>query len=548
MAGMLNIGLTGLMASQYQLNTTSHNIVNAGVAGYTRQSVSQATQPALFGGAGYLGQGAKLTGVGRQYDEFLQRQLLGANTQASYYSTYNELISPLDNILADPDAGLSPALQQFFDATQEVADNPSNLAARQSLLSQGQVLVNRFQMLDGRMDEIRRDVEQRIDGVAKTITDLAKGIAGLNQQIVGASVRGAESPPNDLLDQRDQLVAELNGLVKTQTVLDEQGRMNVFIGNGQTLVLGTASATIGTKPDPTDPQRLQLTTQFGNGAPALLPEKFISGGELGALLDFRRDGLGRAQDQLGMLAASLTAEFNRIHRGGAGLDGSTDVDFFSSSFDPATNTLAQTVVSSAGNSFSVAVDADALADWKGTSYTVKNIDGTVSVTRDSDGKVFTPLTPVDGIDFSAFAALGAGESASVSPFRDMVDQLRVQISDPNQIAAAGATSTGPADNRNALALAQLQTRKVLSSGTTTFQTAYSTMVADLGSRAREVKLGEQSADALATQMQAARDNAAGVNLDEEAANLIRFQQTYQAASRVMQMSQKLFDEVLGIAR
>lgn len=204
MADFLNIGLTGLMAAQAKLNVVSNNISNADTPGYSRQTVIQTTQPSQYMGYGYQGLGARVTGVDRAYNQFLQRQLLQSQSQASYYQTYSDQIAPIDNLVADPDAGLSTAMQQFFDAVQEVADSPSDLAARQSMLSQSNVLVNRFQLLAGQLNEIDAGVEQSLSLTAKDITQYGQQIARLNQEIVRASGAGNGAAPNDLLDQRDQ--------------------------------------------------------------------------------------------------------------------------------------------------------------------------------------------------------------------------------------------------------------------------------------------------------------------------------------------------------
>jgi len=285
---MLQIGLTGLMAARYHLDTASHNIANAHTDGYSRQRVTQSTQFPEYAGFGYIGRGTLLVGVERLYDQFLQGNLLSATTRQAQGEHLQELVAPRDNLVADPDAGLSPALQQFFTAVQEVADNPENVAARQSLLAQGQVLTARFRLFDNRMDEIRQDVEQRLDHVAKQVNVLAKGIAELNQQILRASTRSDEAPPNDLLDQRDQKASELAKLIGIKTVIDDKGMMSVFIGSGQTLVQGVASATLAAASDPADGNHRQITYQFGSGTAQVLPEKLLSGGELGALLAFRR--------------------------------------------------------------------------------------------------------------------------------------------------------------------------------------------------------------------------------------------------------------------
>lgn len=556
MADFLNIGLTGLMASQAKLNVASHNIANADTPGYSRQSAVQTTQPSQYMGYGYVGQGARVVDVERAYDQFLHKQLLQSQSQASYYQNYSDLVAPIDNLIADPDAGLSSAMSQFFDAVQEVANNPSNIAARQTMLSQSEVLVNRFQLLSGQLDEIDASVEQNIALAAQDITQYGQQIARLNQEISRALGVGNGASPNDLLDQRDQALAELAKRVNVQAVVDDKGMMTVFIGNGQALVQGTQSATIATRPDPAQPSRTQVTYQIGNGAALALPESQLNGGELGALLAFRREALEPVQDQLGFLATALAAKFNEVHASGYGLDGSTGKPYFSG-ID-----LAQPVVSagSQGSTVSVSFATNVkLSALRPDTYTISNDNGTLSVTRQSDGARFTDLSvPIDGLVFSG-VTLQTGETAVIAPYRDAASSIGVAITDPRQIAAAQddptgvvALGSGPADNRNALTLAAIQTEKFLyddgaGQATATLQTAYARTVSSLGAKASEVKNGASSSQALYEQIQAQRDSHAGVNLDEEAANLVRYQQAYLAASKVMQMAQKLFDSVLAIA-
>ncbi len=554
--GMLQIGLTGLIAARYQLDTASHNIANANTAGYSRQRVNQTTQFPQFAGFGYIGRGAMLVSTQRAYDLFLQSSLLSATSRQGQAQHFKELIAPLDNLVADPDAGLSPALQQFFDAVQEVSDNPENTAARQAMLSQAHVLTARFQLFSSRMEEIGRDVEQRLAQVAGEVTQFAARIAEMNRQILQASTRGAEAPPNDLLDQREELARQLSELVGIKTIVDDKGMMTVFIGSGQTLVQGVASASLAAEPDPADPQRQMITYRFGSvGAVQRLPESLISGGEFGALLSFRREALDRMKDQLGFLGATLALAFNAQHRQGYGLDGITNRDFFSGV--PSSQTFTGSQSNNLNVAWSLPLD---VAQLRPDAYEVR-FDGTnYLVTRLSDQQVIynntsLPAT-VEGLTISG--TLVAGERVVLRPYDAIARQLDVALTQPVEIAAAAqnptlATGSGPADNVNALALAALQVSKRLfadagGNPTTTFQTAWSSAVAELGSRARSGNIEAEASKALLDQVKAMRDGYAGVNLDEEAANLIQFQQAYQAASKTMQIAQKLFDEVLAIAR
>ncbi|MCX7945852.1 MAG: flagellar hook-associated protein FlgK [Hydrogenophilus sp.] len=564
--GMLEIGITGLMAARYRLDTVSHNIANADTPGYSRQRVNVTTQSPQFWGFGFIGRGAKLTNVERAYDQFVQGSLVAAEARYHYGKHYEELIAPINNLVADPEAGLSPALQAFWDATQEVADNPESLAARQSLLSQGGVLTARLRMLDSRFDELRRDVEGRVALLADRITQYGEKIAEANRNIYQAMARGHEAPPNDLLDQRDQLVRELAQYVGIKTIVDEQGLMNVFIGNGQTLVQGMYSATLKAVPAPGDGQRNAIEYQFGSGGAQLLPESMITDGELGAVLAFRREALDAIQNQVGFLVNTLTARYNAQHRLGFGLDGSTNLNFFAgvATSYSATGSSGSTVTIDLAPVPPYATTAAAVAAMRPSAYEYRRVGANYELVRLSDNSVLysaaTPPTAAmtfDGFRFSA-AALAAGERVVLRPHQDAASAVTVGLVDPRQVAAAAnnptsLAGTGPGDNGNALALSQLQTAKVLyvdanGNATATFQTGWAAAVAELGATASRVQTEHQASRALADQLKAHRDNYAGVNLDEEAANLIQFQQAYLAASKTMQIAQKLFEEVLAIAR
>jgi len=134
---IFSIGVTGLNAAQAGMLTTSHNIANASTAGYNRQQIVQGTNTPVFSGAGFLGQGTNVQTVKRIYDQFLGSQVLSAEAGAAEMSSYLAQISQIDNLLADPSAGLSLALGNFFKGVQDVAANPASIAGRQSMLSAG---------------------------------------------------------------------------------------------------------------------------------------------------------------------------------------------------------------------------------------------------------------------------------------------------------------------------------------------------------------------------------------------------------------------------
>lgn len=472
MAGLLNIGLTGLNAAQAQLSTVSHNITNADRPGYHRQTVGQSYQNPMFVGSGFFGQGTRVTDVSRSYNQFLETQVLQADTRRAEYAAYNQHISQINNLLADPEAGLAPLIENFFAGVQDVATNPTSAASRQALLSNAQSLVSGFQSIDQRLGEVRQGVEGEIALTVDEINNYASQIADINRRIVLAQ-SGSTAVPNDLLDQRNLLVGELNTLVRTSVVAESDGSLTVFVGSGQSLVQGSGAARFAAVPSATDPLRNTVALVTPNGSSLPLPENLLTGGKLGGLLSFRSGSLDVTQTKLNELANTLATDFNGRHQNGFDLNGEPGEPFFN-------------------------------------------------------------VAP-------------AGASA-----RELISALSVRMSDPRKVAAAAAGSApgnvAVADNRNALSLAGLQTEKMMSGGAATYQSFYAQIVSEVGNKTREVRVNEAAQTSLLNQAKDAREGVSGVNLDEEAANLIRYQQAYQASARVMSIAQTLFDEVLSFAR
>jgi flagellar hook-associated protein 1 FlgK len=549
MAGLLSIGLTGLNASQANLLTTSHNITNAATPGYNRQTVSLTTNDPQFSGAGFFGQGVRLDSIKRQYDAFLNQQVLSASARKEEYAAYNAQISQIDNLLADESAGLSPALSDFFRGVNDVANNPSSVPARQSLISLAESLAGRFNAMDSRIDEIRDLTEGQIASAVTEINGYAKQIAELNQRITEVEAAGPSVAANDLHDQRDALVAELNKLVKVSTYTESNGALSVFIGSGQSLVTGNKASQLAVAyPTAADPTRgaIQLVTPSGA---VTLPESVFTSGKIGGLLSFRSQTLDRVRADLDTLAYEVGTQFNAQHRGGLTLDGDLGGDFFTG----------LTQVAGAAGAMQVAITdprrvAAASAAAVGNAGTgairwAGNVAADFSMRFDavnSQFEVFDSAGASQG--FVAYDPATDAGGVTVS-LPGSLSAVSLVLSGVPQDADAFAVGTaGAGDNRNALTLAGMQTSKLMNGGTATYQSAFSQLVSFVGNKAREVQIGEKAQDAQLQQATAAQQALSGVNLDEEAANLLRFQQAYQAAARVMSLAGTLFDEVLTIAR
>ncbi len=222
-----------------------------------------AAQPQNFG-FGFMGQGTEISTVKRIYSEFLGNQVQTAQASKSGLDSYYAQIKQIDNLLADPLSGLSPALQDFFSGIQDVTSNPSGIPARQGVLSSAEALASRFQSLAGRLDEIEQGVNSQILSSVSFINTYAQQIASLNDAI-GRAQRATGQPANDLLDQRDQLILDLNKEIKTTVVKQGDGNYNVFIGNGQPLVVGTTTYQLANVVSPTNPERIEVAFRASSG-------------------------------------------------------------------------------------------------------------------------------------------------------------------------------------------------------------------------------------------------------------------------------------------
>lgn len=539
---ILGIGQSALAAAQVGISTTGHNIANAATPGFSRQVVVQgAAQPQNYG-FGFMGQGTEISTVKRIYSEFLGSQVRTAQTTKSGLDSYYAQIKQIDNMLADPASGLSPALQNFFSGVQEMSSDPSSIPARQAALSSAESLASSFQSMAGRLDEIEQGVNSQITSGVNVINSYAKQIAQLNDAI-GRAQGATGTLPNDLLDQRDQLILDLNKEIRATVVKQGDGGYNVFIGNGQPLVVGVNAFSLTTATSPTDPERIEVAYQTATG-PVIVGEASLGGGKLGGLLEFRSQTLEPAQNALGRVAIGLASTFNAQHLAGFDLNGVAGGAFFSvpspvvSANSVNTGTAAITASISNANALTT---SDYRLQYDGANYTL---------TRLSDNTTFNPITSgqiVDGVTITLSGLPAAGDSFLIRPTVNGASGFSVAITDPKLIAAA-ATSGAVGDNRNALLLGALQTANTLNGGTTTYQGAYSQLVSQIGNKTRELEMTSSAAGNLLSEASLSLQTESGVNLDEEATNLLRYQQAYQAAGKVMQIASEMFDVLLSLGR
>ncbi|HZR35200.1 MAG TPA: flagellar hook-associated protein FlgK [Nevskia sp.] len=628
MSDMLSIGSSALLAYRTALDVVSQNIANANTAGYSRQradltNVAGAPLPNLV-----VGDGVQVQTVQRLNDGFVQQQLVQDDSSYSRISTFQAYAAQADSLLSGSSSGLAQPLQNFFTALGGLAANAGSSASRQSLLAGAQSLAAGFntlqQQLQGLNDEVSGSLGTTVDGINAAASQLAQ----LNQRISQATAQSNGQPPNDLLDQRDQLLRTLGSAVGVSSTVNADGSANVFIGNGQALVLGGSANRLTVQADAYG-QSQDIVLNSGGSSSVLTGQ--ISGGTLGGLLDAQRELLGPAMNQLGQLAVSLASAVNAQHQQGMDQYGQLGGALFS---------IAPPQVSAAaGNAGSASVTAtvanagqlgssDYILKYDGSGWSLTDRSSGASVALGGNGTAASPLTGA-GLSLVVGGTPAAGDQYLVQPTRFAAGSLAVAITDPARVAVAApvqalagsgnagaagiatpqvldagnpallatavirftsattysingsgsyayssggnidvdglrvrisgtpaagdsftlkANSGSSTDASNASALAAISSLKLLNQGSDTLGSANAALVSRTGATAQQAQAQLGAQTAIRNQAQTARDSVSGVNLDEEASDMMRFQQAYQAAAQVISTSNSLFQSLLSALR
>ena len=642
-------GVSALLAFQRALATTSQNVANVNTEGYSRQRAELVTRPPERTSAGFVGSGVEVGSVRRLANEFIETQLRTSTNGLERFETLHRLAGRVDSLLADPNTGLSSAMQGFFDAVEGVANDPTSVAAREVLLGNAGTLAARFHFLQQSFDELNNQVNGELRNAVIDINGLAQAIADTNRAIVTAQGQASGQSPADLLDRRDQLIMQLAQRVDVSTLAGDDGSVTVSVGSGHTLVIGGQSRPLVAASDPFDPSRIEIAFEDGNPI-----SNQLVGGNVGGLLDFRTEVLDPAYNALGRVAIGLAQTVNEQHQLGQDLEGS----FGGQVFDVAQPRVLSHVNNTSNTFPTVTIDdvgalsaSDYLLRFDGSVWSLSDRSNGQLVALSGSGTDADPFL-ADGLSISiqgVGVAPGDDYRFVIQPTRRGAEEINLVIDDPRKVAAAapirtqstvanlgdgvisqsGATDTtvlplssnggditlvfdpdavapgvpgfliaggpggslaydpasegtgkpfvlgppfsgisfsisgtpaagdsfvisdnvnGVGDNRNALALSELRSALSLVNGSASYQDAYNQLVADVGVKTRQAEISRDTQSELHAVNFESRQSISGVNLDEEAANLLRFQQAYQASTRVIAAADNLFQELLGALR
>ncbi|MEN4828602.1 flagellar hook-associated protein FlgK [Pseudomonas sp. P39-UII1] len=453
MASLINIGMSGLGAAQSGMYTLGNNIANADVESYSRQQNVQKTKGGQQVGQVFIGSGTTLADVRRVYNAFLENQLRTTTSLSSEASSYLDQITPLDTSLSGSDTGITAALQSFFSAMQDAAAKPTEDASRQLLLTSAQSLAKRFNTLSAQLNQQNSNINSNMASLADQVNSLTKTIADLNEQI--SRVSAVSGQPNDLLDQRDGAVRQLSSLIGTD-VVEREGNYDIYLKNGQALVLGKTTQTLGVQASATDPTRMSLI--LNRGSTKMDVTSSATGGELGGLIRYRSETLDPALNELGRVALVVADAINSQLAQGIDKNGDFGATLFgdiNSAAAIAQRSIAKTGNSAGSGNLDVTIkDTGKLStsDYQVTftsdkQYTVRKLpDGTDmgSYSLDDD-----PAPVIDGFSLSLNGgALSAGDSFKITPTRNAAASIDTVLTDPKRLALSSPlTATSGSGNK-----------------------------------------------------------------------------------------------------
>lgn len=559
--GSLNIATKALTTNQAVLQVIGHNIANANTAGYTRQRVELQSVPGQFLGGAYFGKGVQIDNVARVgYNAFLAREANSTSGMASADAVRYRYLQAIESLFPLGEGGLGKLLNDALNAWGDVASAPNDTAARQVVLDRFDALTARLRDISARLDDISQGARLQAIEEAQSINRLARAIAETNNSITRARSTGA-GQPNDLLDQRDRLIAQLNEKIQLTTLQADDGSVSVFVAGSQPLVLGGQAAEMQVVHANLDgDRRVQVQFKQGN-AVAVIPQAFIGAGSLKGLVDFINNDVTQTQAELGRVALAMGVVLNDQHQSGLDLQGNPGAAMFSglasfSAVGDVTNSGAATVTAT------VATPNDAAALQPYDYWLTFDSATTVKIQRSSDGYYWSGTAWVPNAASAASVGSGVfegltltlaggtvGDRYALRPAATALANMAMNIDNPNELAAAANPPVGNVlfDGSNAQAMLALRDT-VLFDGVIPLSDGYVAAFSKVASRVNQAKTASEFSQAQARDAEQRRANEAGVNLDEEAARLLQFQQAYQASAKYLQTIQATFDILISTFR
>ncbi len=461
-SSIMNIAKNALFATQTAIQVTSHNISNVNTKGYARQEAVLNEATPLPTEIGLLGNGVVASRVIRYYDKYLEKQIMGQNTDLEQQVVYQKYFERIEGVLNEDNSKLTENIVDFFNQWQELSVDPQSVAVREGIVAAGKNLSSSIRNIYTSLKNLQIELDSGLKEEVTEINGILSSIASLNGRIFEGGIGGSEA--NDYIDQRNELLKELSGKMDVTTFEDQYGRTTVLTSKGKSLVDGERCWQLETtKNDDTGFWNVSWKDSSGNLTDIT---DHIQGGTLRGLIEMRDEYAVDFINDINDLAQGLIEHVNSIHTTGVDLYGDSGIHFFSN------------------------INADYAKD----------------------------------IDLSADIK---SDSKHVSAFSDPAN---------------------PTDNDIALLIGALVDEKIFDNGNATAVNYTASLVNKVGQLTKGAKyMAQYDKDTMAI-LEKQREEVSGVSIDEEMANLIKFQYAYQAAARLISVADEMFQSILGAVK
>lgn len=548
-----------MQASQIQLDITAHNIANVNREGFSRQRVDLVTRRPNIMTYGAIGRGVQVENITRVRDEFLDlvyRQQVAALGRAETQAQYFELIE--DSFLEPTEDGFGTRINLFFDALNDFAANVEESPVREALLSEAASLAASLNDMAGRFHLLRTNANEEVRDLVPEINSLTARIADANLRIRDAEVSGRTA--SDLRDERGVLLDELSQILNITYRERADGQVDILLGSSMLLEGDRARELEAVRDASIDPERGDLlAVRFADNGET--PD--LRDGRLFGVINMRDNVIVDFENRINNIASTIIHQINRVHSQGNGLanlsgtiTGTNAVASASTALSAAglpwaitPGTFDVLVYDAAGNPTTTTVTIDAttsLDDLAAALNAIPNFSASVADNRlvlgADAGFTFSFANDSTG----ALAVLGVNTLFTGTDARDIA--VNALIEENPGLLASGFSSDllNTGDNAAALALAELRNLQVMDGDRSTIDEYYQATVARMGVEARANTQRLEIEQSFSDDFLRRREEASGVSLDEEVANLLLFQRAYEASARVITVADRMLEALLNI--
>lgn len=555
--GILNTAKVSILSQQTALGVTAQNVANANTEGYTRQvAVFEATPP-LNTIPGMMGTGVQVTEIKRSFDVFIDSQITSETVTLGFFKAQKEILGQVEIVFNETSGGgISRALNEFFESFQDLSINPQGLGERASVLGKAQILTDVTQRLGNDLKQKRLNVDNNLLTTIDKINLLTSQIAKLNEEIHQVEVGPVNA--NDLRDGRDRKVKELADLIDIQVLEESNNQIGITTTQGRQLVLGLTSFELSVQLNGNNFGLRDIMLNDGTGNLTNITSE-ISGGNIGGMIEIRDTFIPNQIKKLDIFSAALVQEVNKIHIIGFGIDGSTGLNFFNPlSLTAKTNTNNTGSASLSGNAVSpssASVDEYRIRITGGSTFSLTNL------TTGASSGTFTfssgnAVNLGNGISVTLTGLVQSNDIFTFSLSENSASSIKINstLLSKSEKIAAGKTRL-PGNGSNALDIAGLQNDLLFigqslssGSGSFTFEDFYSSILSDIGLNAREMNDNVSQQENILTQLLNRREEISGVSLNEEMINIIKFQQAFDAAARIIATTNEMLDTIQDLVR